>query len=114
MRTDRTTPNAMRGKNRWWPSTLLLSLALLAAAMAQCSEGDSEGRAVARTPAIVANAVVPPAPASASAPTSRLKVDLSYVDKKSAEYSRFRDWVDSVDWSSKARLAIDIDPYSFV
>ena len=95
MRTDRTTPNAMRGKNRWWPSTLLLSLALLAAAMAQCSEGDSEGRAVARTPAIVANAVVPPAPASTSVPTSRLKLDLAYVDEKSAEYSRFRDWVDS-------------------
>jgi len=25
-----------------------------------------------------------------------------------------RDWVASVDWPSKARLAIDIDPYSFV
>jgi primosomal protein N' (replication factor Y) (superfamily II helicase) len=25
-----------------------------------------------------------------------------------------RDWVGRIDWPSKARLAIDIDPYSFV
>ena len=25
-----------------------------------------------------------------------------------------RTWVDSIDWPAKARLAIDIDPYSFV
>ena len=95
MRADLNTPNATRGKNRWWPSTLLLSLAFLAAAMAQCSEGNAEGPSVAGAPAVVANAVVPQLSAPTSAPTSRLKVDLAHVDRRSAEYSRFRDWVDS-------------------
>ena len=30
------------------------------------------------------------------------------------EVRLIRDWVNGVEWSSKARLAIDIDPYSFV
>ena len=93
MHADRTMPRATRRKNRWWSSALLLSLALLAAAMAQCSEGDADGLSVAPTPATTANVALPgPAPASA---TSLLKVDLAYVDRKSAAYSRFRAWVDS-------------------
>ena len=86
--------HAPRGKNRWWSSALLLSLALLAAAMAQCSEGDADGLAAVPTPAATANAVLP-VPTPASAATSLLKVDLAHVDKKSATYSRFRGWVDS-------------------
>ena len=82
-------------KNRWWFSALLLSLALLAAAMAQCSEGSANGLTAAPTPAAV-NAVLPAlAPAPQSTVTSLLKVDLAYVDKKSAAYSRFRAWVNS-------------------
>ncbi|MGH8063209.1 MAG: hypothetical protein ACREO7_14480, partial [Pseudoxanthomonas sp.] len=93
MRTT-TMRRTTRGGNRWWSSALLLSLALLAAAMAQCSEGDAGGSAVAPTPTSAATVVLPgsvPTPAT----TSLLKVDLAYVDKKSAAYSRFRAWVDS-------------------
>jgi primosomal protein N' (replication factor Y) len=25
-----------------------------------------------------------------------------------------RDWLDGVEWSAKVRVAVDIDPYSFV
>jgi hypothetical protein len=77
---------------------LLLSLALLAAAMAQCSEGDADGLAVAPAPAAAVAAVPPgaaPVPAPDSTAVSLLKVDLAYVDKRSEAFSRFRAWVDS-------------------
>lgn len=88
-------PQAARGKNRWWFSALLLSLALLAAAMAQCSEGNADGTAIVPAPAATAKAALPVPATSISTATSLLKVDLAYVDKKSAAYSRFREWVDS-------------------
>ncbi|MEO8364938.1 MAG: hypothetical protein ABI538_01905 [Pseudoxanthomonas sp.] len=94
MRADETVPRGKRAENRWWSSALLLSLALLAAAMAQCSEGNADDLAAVRTPA-AANHAVLRVLAPTSTTTSLLKVDLTYVDKKSAAYSRFRDWVDS-------------------
>jgi hypothetical protein len=87
-------PRATRGKNRWQSSVLLLSLAMLAAAMAKCSEGDTDGAVILPGQA-AANEAVASRPVPIITATSLLKTDLTYVDKKSAAYSRFRAWVDS-------------------
>jgi hypothetical protein len=83
---------------RAWPGVLLLCLALLAAAMAQCSEPDPEGSTslpapANATPEPTAEVQEPTAPVASS--PGKLNVDLSFVDKKSDAYARFKSWVDS-------------------
>lgn len=93
--------SASRKQGRIWSSAFLLCLAMLAAAMAQCSEaGDSQAVAPSEpSPATAAPqtaaATTDPATAGTPAGTTGLKVDLSFVDKKSAAYSRFKSYVDS-------------------
>ena len=80
------------------PSAVLLVLALLAAAIGHCGSADApETTSPSQSPA-------PPAaaPATASAPASPkqsgadlLKIDLTFVDRKSPAYARFRSWVDA-------------------
>lgn len=90
-----------RGHGRGWFSAFLLCLAMMAAAMAQCSEaGNSQASAPSTAPQAPTPESTPPPPAIDSAPaapagTSDLKIDLSFVDKKSAAYSRFKSYVDS-------------------
>ncbi|HEX7801963.1 MAG TPA: hypothetical protein VF471_04320 [Pseudoxanthomonas sp.] len=92
--------SASRKQGRIWSSAFLLCLAMLAAAMAQCSEaGDNQAVALpeplpAPAPQAAA-ATAEPAAASTPAGASGLKIDLSFVDKKSAAYSRFKSYVDS-------------------
>ncbi len=91
--------SASRKQGRIWSSAFLLCLAMLAAAMAQCSEaGDSQAVAPPTptpSPSPQAAAANEAPTASAPAGASGLKVDLSFVDKKSAAYSRFKSYVDS-------------------
>ncbi|MGH8025399.1 MAG: hypothetical protein ACREO0_01615, partial [Pseudoxanthomonas sp.] len=92
--------SASRKQGRGWSSAFLLCLAMLAAAMAQCSEA-GDGQAVAPSspspaPSPQAAAAATEGPvASAPSGASGLKLDLSFVDKKSAAYSRFKSYVDS-------------------
>ncbi|MGN7830790.1 hypothetical protein ACTJI2_04155 [Pseudoxanthomonas sp. 22568] len=89
---------ASRMKSHGWPSVFLLALALLAAAMGQCSEtgaGLPEQKA-ATPPPPPAEAPSPAAPAMAAATgKDALNLELSRVDRRSSAYSRFRGWVDS-------------------
>ena len=93
--------SASRKQGRIWSSAFLLCLAMLAAAMAQCSEaGDSQAVAPPTptpTPSPSPQAATANEAPTTSAPTGAigLKVDLSFVDKKSAAYSRFKSYVDS-------------------
>jgi hypothetical protein len=80
--------SASRKQGRGWSSAFLLCLAMLAAAMAQCSEaGDNR---VAQSQPSPEPAPSPQAAADDAPPTSAttgatgLKIDLSFVDKKSA------------------------------
>lgn len=99
MSQQSTPTGALRKHGRGWSSAFLLCLAMMAAAMAQCSEA---GNSQAVQPAEPAPAtVVPPQAAidnpaaGSSVSTTGLKLDLSFVDKKSAAYSRFKSYVDS-------------------
>ncbi len=94
------TPSARRAsrtRTHLWPSAGLLTLAMLAAAMGQCSEPRSGAATVPPTAPV---AVAPPAadaPAAAqdAEGTPQLVIDLSALNRKSSAYSRFRGWVDA-------------------
>jgi hypothetical protein len=93
--------NASRRGGRGWSSAFLLCLASMAAAMAQCSEA-GDGQASAASSASAAPAAEAPAQQAVTngapavpAGASGLKLDLSFVDKKSAAYSRFKSFVDA-------------------
>jgi hypothetical protein len=94
---DRRTP-VRNSRLRAWPGMLLLALALLAAAMAQCSEPDAADSSANPEPPAAAAAPATAAP-SPVAPTGtgagKLTIDLSFVDKKSDAYGRFKSWVDA-------------------
>ena len=80
------------------PSAVLLVLALLAAAIGHCGSADAP-ETTSPSPTAAPTAA---APATASAPASPeqsgadlLKIDLTFVDRKSPAYARFRSWVDA-------------------
>lgn len=91
-----------RNNGRDWFGVFLLCLAMMAAAMAQCSE---VGNSQASAPSTMPPAQTPESPlqqptamdSSQSVPAgaSGLKIDLSLFDKKSVAYSRFKSYVDS-------------------
>ncbi|MEJ1098688.1 MULTISPECIES: hypothetical protein [unclassified Pseudoxanthomonas] len=102
----RQSSRPSRALTHGWPSAFLLLLALLAAAMAQCSEAlPEETTAITDSPAQQAptpdtESPTPPEQSAAAAATplaagDRLKIDLSYLDKKSPAYGRFRSFVDA-------------------
>jgi hypothetical protein len=103
----RQSSRPSRALTHGWPSAFLLLLALLAAAMAQCSEALPEDTAALAADATAQQASAPAAQAPdqpeslGDTPTTplqagdRLKIDLSQVDKKSAAYGRFRSFVDA-------------------
>ena len=81
------------------PSAVLLVLALLAAAIGHCGSADAP-ETTSPSPSAAPPAAA--APAAASAPASPeqsgadlLKIDLTFVDRKSPAYARFRSWVDA-------------------
>ncbi|MET0815499.1 MAG: hypothetical protein ABWX88_09945 [Pseudoxanthomonas sp.] len=91
-----------RRHGRGWSSAFLLCLAMMAAAMAQCSEtGNSQASAPSTAPQTpTPESSAPPPVVADGGPTapagaSGLKIDLSFVDKKSAAYSRFKSYVDA-------------------
>jgi len=88
-------PNARTGHNRphAWPGAALLTLALLATAIGQCSENRAEPAAQAVAAPQPGQDAAAPAPAPAGA--AKLNFDLTQVDRRSPAYSRFRNWVDS-------------------
>lgn len=94
---DPRTP-ARNSRLRAWPGMLLLALALLAAAMAQCSEPDAADSSANPEPpaAAAAPAMAVPSPvAPTGTGAGKLTIDLSFVDKKSDAYGRFKSWVDA-------------------
>ena len=92
-----------RMRSHGWPSLGLLVLAMLAAAVGQCSEtgaGLPEQTAPKPPPteAVQETAAATAAPAGtrvAQSGPAKLVIDTSFVDKKSQAYSRFRSYVDS-------------------
>ncbi len=79
------------------PSAVLLTLALLVAAIGHCGAADApEATTPAPPPAAAApsTATSPPTAAPATG-ADQLKIDLSFVDRKSPAYGRFRGWVDT-------------------
>ena len=69
----------------------------------------------AKAPVADGLAVYGPAPAPLAMLRGRHRFRLLLHAPRSFDLQgTIRDWVNSVEWSSKARLAIDIDPYSFV
>ena len=79
------------------PSAVLLTLALLVAAIGHCGAADApEATTPAPPPAAAAPspATSPPTAAPATG-ADQLKIDLSFVDRKSSAYGRFRGWVDT-------------------
>ncbi|TQM12842.1 hypothetical protein FB548_1693 [Pseudoxanthomonas sp. 3HH-4] len=95
----RATPSRL--KTHGIPSAVLLTLALLAAAIGHCGAADAPEASAAQEPrATQASAEAPqataaPAPPPAPAGTDQLKIDLTFVDRRSPEYGRFRNWVDT-------------------
>lgn len=81
------------------PSAVLLTLALLAAAIGHCGAADAPEATPAprseqaATPATPAPTPSPAMPVTAGA--DLLKIDLTFVDRKSPAYGRFRGWVDA-------------------
>ncbi|MBU0865757.1 MAG: primosomal protein N', partial [Alphaproteobacteria bacterium] len=69
----------------------------------------------AKAPVAEGLAVYGPAPAPLAMLRGRHRFRLLLHAPRSFDLQgTIRDWVASIDWPSKARLAIDIDPYSFV
>ncbi len=69
----------------------------------------------AKAPVADGLAVYGPAPAPLAMLRGRHRFRLLLHAPRSFDLQgTIRDWVSSIDWPSKARLAIDIDPYSFV
>ena len=96
-RPSPSTPHTSRMKTHGLPSVFLLTLALMAAAMGQCSEtgaGLPEQKPASPPPPAAQPAAL--APAAMAAPgKDTLNLELARVDRRSSAYSRFRDWVDA-------------------
>ena len=68
-----------------------------------------------KAPAAAGLAIYGPAPAPLAMLRGRHRFRLLLHAPRSFDLQgAIRDWVGRIDWPAKARLAIDIDPYSFV
>ena len=90
------------------------------AAIIVSSEDEAEAREAANRiggtrPQVEDVHILGPAPAPLAMLRGRHRFRLLLHAPRSFDLQgTIRDWVNSVDWPAKARLAIDIDPYSFV
>ena len=90
------------------------------AAIIISSEDQAEAQAVARrighgAPAIEGMAVFGPAPAPLAMLRGRHRQRLLvHAHRKLDVQDVIRDWLGAIDWSAKVRVAVDVDPYSFL
>jgi primosomal protein N' (replication factor Y) len=84
------------------------------------SEDQPEAEAVARrigkaAPQVGGMAVFGPAPAPLSMLRGRHRQRLLVHASRSLDVQDvIRDWLAGVEWSAKTRIAVDVDPYSFL
>ncbi|HEU4877060.1 MAG TPA: primosomal protein N', partial [Sphingomicrobium sp.] len=90
------------------------------AAIIISSEDKTEAEAVARrighaAPSIEGMAVFGPAPAPLAMLRGRHRQRLLvHAQRKLDVQDVIRDWLGAIDWSAKVRVAVDVDPYSFL
>ncbi len=90
------------------------------AAIIVSAEDQSEAQAVARrigqaAPRIEGMAVFGPAPAPLAMLRGRHRQRLLvHAERKLDVQDVIRDWLAGLDWSAKVRVAVDVDPYSFL
>jgi primosomal protein N' (replication factor Y) len=90
------------------------------AAIIVSSEDQPESEAVARrigqaAPQVEGMAVFGPAPAPLAMLRGRHRQRILVHAQRSLDVQDvIRDWLGGVDWSSKVRVAVDVDPYSFL
>jgi primosomal protein N' (replication factor Y) (superfamily II helicase) len=90
------------------------------AAIVVSAEDSSEAEAVARrignaAPQVDGMAVFGPAPAPLAMLRGRHRQRLLVHARRSLDVQDvIRDWLAEVDWSSKVRVSVDVDPYSFL
>jgi primosomal protein N' (replication factor Y) len=90
------------------------------AAIIVSAEDQAEAQAVARrigqaAPRIEGMAVFGPAPAPLAMLRGRHRQRLLvHAERKLDVQNVIRDWLGGIDWSPKARVAVDVDPYSFL
>jgi primosomal protein N' (replication factor Y) len=90
------------------------------AAIIVSSEDQPEAEAVARrigkaAPQVEGMAVFGPAPAPLSMLRGRHRQRLLVHASRSLDVQDvIRDWLAGVEWSAKTRIAVDVDPYSFL
>jgi primosomal protein N' (replication factor Y) len=90
------------------------------AAIVVSAEDASEAEAVARrighaAPAVEGMAVFGPAPAPLAMLRGRHRQRLLVHARRSLDVQDvIRDWLGALEWSSKVRVSVDVDPYSFL
>jgi primosomal protein N' (replication factor Y) len=90
------------------------------AAIIVSAEDQAEAQAVARrigqgAPQIEGMAVFGPAPAPLAMLRGRHRQRLLvHAERKLDVQDVIRDWLGEIDWSAKVRVAVDVDPYSFL
>jgi primosomal protein N' (replication factor Y) (superfamily II helicase) len=90
------------------------------AAIIVSAENSSEAEAVARrighaAPSVEGMAVFGPAPAPLAMLRGRHRQRLLIHAARSLDVQDvIRDWLASIEWSAKVRVAVDVDPYSFL
>lgn len=90
------------------------------AAIVISAEDASEAEAVARrigqaAPSVEGMAVFGPAPAPLAMLRGRHRQRLLVHARRTLDVQDvIRDWLEKVEWSSKVRVAVDVDPYSFL
>ena len=90
------------------------------AAIVVSSENKAEAEAVARrighsAPSVEGMAVFGPAPAPLAMLRGRHRQRLLiHAARKLDVQDVIRDWLGALEWSNKVRVAVDVDPYSFL
>jgi primosomal protein N' (replication factor Y) len=90
------------------------------AAIVVSAEDPGEAETVARrignaAPKVEGMAVFGPAPAPLSMLRGRHRQRLLVHAKRSLDVQDvIRDWLEMIDWGSKVRVSVDVDPYSFL
>jgi primosomal protein N' (replication factor Y) len=90
------------------------------AAIIVSAEDSSEAETVARrignaAPSVDGMAVFGPAPAPLAMLRGRYRQRLLVHARRSLDVQDvIRDWLAKIDWSTKVRVGVDVDPYSFL
>ena len=91
-------------------------LAAIIVSAEDSSEAESVARRIGHTaPTVEGMAVFGPVPAPLAMLRGRHRQRLLVHASRSLDVQDvIRDWLGAVDWSAKVRVAVDVDPYSFL